>query len=344
MQTHLRPMTLGEILDRTAQLYRTHFLLLAGIASFYAGVLLVFSLIQIGVTEAMRANGMAGRLLLEGLVAGLLMVPVIMIAGGVAVAANNRAVSWVHLGQPASIRDAYQSIFPRIGRYLWLMVMTAFLVWIPCLLVYTGYIAFVLLYARPHGISVRGMATRDPSVAIIFGLVTLVFCVLAFGGIVYAVLMGLRYSLAVPACVIEGLKARAALRRSAQLSKGSRGRIFLLALLVVAVQMGLGLITQLLFIVAAFRHHGVLPVGMRVLQQVIAFCTNTFVGPIYATGFTLFYYDQRVRKEGFDIEWMMQAAGLTPESVPPSTDLPLSSPEIATAPVPSLASSEDRPA
>jgi hypothetical protein len=27
---------------------------------------------------------------------------------------------------------------------------------------------------------------------------------------------------------------------------------------------------------------------------------------------TLFYYDQRIRKEGFDIEWMMQAAGLAP--------------------------------
>jgi hypothetical protein len=24
----------------------------------------------------------------------------------------------------------------------------------------------------------------------------------------------------------------------------------------------------------------------------------------------LFYYDQRIRKEGFDIEWMMEQAGL----------------------------------
>ena len=28
-------------------------------------------------------------------------------------------------------------------------------------------------------------------------------------------------------------------------------------------------------------------------------------------GFTLFYYDQRVRKEGYDIERMMQAAGMS---------------------------------
>jgi len=32
---------------------------------------------------------------------------------------------------------------------------------------------------------------------------------------------------------------------------------------------------------------------------------------MYATGLTLFYYDQRIRKEGFDIERMMEAAGMT---------------------------------
>ena len=67
----------------------------------------------------------------------------------------------------------------------------------------------------------------------------------------------------------------------------------------------------------AIKQKGALPVGLRVVQQVVAFCTNTFVGPIYATGFTLFYYDQRVRKEGYDIEWMMRAAGMT-ETAPPA--------------------------
>jgi hypothetical protein len=74
------------------------------------------------------------------------------------------------------------------------------------------------------------------------------------------------------------------------------------------------LITQAFFVLMAFKQKGALPVGMRVLQQVVAFFTNTFVAPIYATGFTLFYYDQRIRKEGYDIEWMMKAAGLTESS------------------------------
>ena len=44
MESNLRPLTLGEILDRTAQLYRTNFLLFAGISAVYAGVGMVLNL------------------------------------------------------------------------------------------------------------------------------------------------------------------------------------------------------------------------------------------------------------------------------------------------------------
>ena len=145
----------------------------------------------------------------------------------------------------------------------------------------------------------------------IFGVATLAFVFLGLAGFIYGIIMSLRYSLAVPACTVEGLKARAAIRRSILLSKDSRGRIFMLALLAVIIQLGLVGITQGFFVVVGFKHHGVLPVWMSVVQQFLAFLTNTFVGPIYATGFTLFYYDQRVRKEGYDIERMMQSAGMT---------------------------------
>jgi hypothetical protein len=63
--------------------------------------------------------------------------------------------------------------------------------------------------------------------------------------------------------------------------------------------------------VSIVKSHGQASPGITAISQVIEFFTTTFLGPIYATGITLLYYDQRVRKEGFDIEWMMQAAGLT---------------------------------
>jgi hypothetical protein len=310
METTLRPLTLGEILDRTAHLYRSNFLLFAGISSVYAGVLLVLSLAEIGVQELLRINHMNSQILWATVVGALVMWPIVAIVGGFAVAANNRAVSRVHLGEPATIRGAYGSILPRWGRYLWLMTITTTVIWLPFGLLYAGYTVFIFRYVKPTGILSQGPAHRDPQALLVFALVTFAFGLVLLGAVVYAILMGLRYSLAVPAAVVEDLPARKAIRRSIALSKGSRGRIFLLGLLVVAIQVGLGLITQLFFFIATFKHKGNLPVEMRALQQVIAFLTNTFVGPIYATGFTLFYYDQRVRKEGYDIEWMMKTAGL----------------------------------
>ena len=75
---------------------------------------------------------------------------------------------------------------------------------------------------------------------------------------------------------------------------------------------GLTASTQGIFLVVAYvRHVQELPAWMQALQQFLVFLTGTFIGPIYAAGLALFYYDQRIRKEGYDIEWMMQAAGLT---------------------------------
>jgi uncharacterized membrane protein len=133
--------------------------------------------------------------------------------------------------------------------------------------------------------------------------------------------MSLRYSLAMPACVVEDTSAGAALKRSIELSKGSRGRIFVLGLLVYAVKLLLGILFGFPFIAFGFKHPGQpLPLVYLAIQQVGVFLTNTFIGPIYSAGLTLFYYDQRVRKEGFDVEWMMKAAGLTLEHAAPQVE------------------------
>jgi hypothetical protein len=45
---------------------------------------------------------------------------------------------------------------------------------------------------------------------------------------------------------------------------------------------------------------------------------SVLIGPIYPIALTLFYYDQRIRHEGYDIERMMDAAGLNAPATPPS--------------------------
>jgi hypothetical protein len=53
----------------------------------------------------------------------------------------------------------------------------------------------------------------------------------------------------------------------------------------------------------------------------------TLFGPIYPIALTLFYYDQRMRREGYDIERLMDAAGLqapppAPAEAAPAADVP----------------------
>jgi hypothetical protein len=50
----------------------------------------------------------------------------------------------------------------------------------------------------------------------------------------------------------------------------------------------------------------------------IDFAIQTIVPPVYLIALTLFYYDQRIRKEGFDIELLMQQAGLSAPLPPES--------------------------
>jgi hypothetical protein len=334
METHLRPLTLGEILDRTAQLYRSNFWLFAGISAVYAGAVLVLNLMQIGLQELFRIEHLTRDLIWLNGGAAMVQLLFVFLFGGIAVAANNRAVGWVHLDEPATIRGAYAGILPRSGRYLWLMTIMAFVLWLPFAVIYGAYLAFVFFYVRPKGLLTHPQGGNPAVLAanqqanLLFGLATLAFALLVILAIVWAVLMGLRYALAIAASVVEDLNARQALRRSIDLSRGSRGRIFVLCLLVIVIQTGLVLITQMFFVIMAFRQHGQLAAGVRVLQQFIGFVTNTFIGPMYATGLTLFYYDQRVRKEGYDIERMMHAAGLTapPPHSPGSQMSPQSQP------------------
>lgn len=315
MEPALRPMSLGEILDRTAQLYRSNFLLFAGIFAVYSGVALVAGLLIIGLDQLLRAEHVARALLWLRLTAIGVEWLVLFLAAGASVAAISRAVAWVHLGERATIRGAYQNILPRLGTYLWLMTITFAVVYLPIALVYFGYLGTVIHFTK--GLTAHTGLTAvhpavNPQTAILLAAISGVFFLLLVPAVVYTILMALRYALALPACVLEDLKAWPAIKRGMALSKGARGRIFVLALLIGAIKLGVVALSQVFIFVAAFRHPGQIGPGLLTISQVIGFFTNTFLGPIYATGITLFYYDQRVRKEGYDIEWMMAAAGLTP--------------------------------
>ena len=47
------------------------------------------------------------------------------------------------------------------------------------------------------------------------------------------------------------------------------------------------------------------------MNVLVNFTVQTLLAPVSWIALVLFYFDQRIRKEGFDIEWMMEQAGLT---------------------------------
>ncbi len=324
MNNQLRPMVLGEILDRTAELYRHRFSLFAGISAIFACAMLMVQLLYLRSLIMLGYPNMLAHWRWSTAVLAVEEAIVIVLLAGLAVAANNRAVAWVYLEQPASIRAAAKSVLPRIKTYLWLLLVAGFRAWTPFIVLYIAFFA-IALAALPHDFmtnpaAVQSMAQHNPGAVMAAALSMLILLPLFVLALVYAAWMSLRYSLAVPACVVESLSARQAIKRSIDLSLGSRGRIFVLALLIYAIRMLLAILFGFPLIALAVKHPGQpLPVGWMIFQQIGAFITNLLIGPIYAIGLTLFYYDQRIRKEGFDIEWMMQAAGLHPGdlSTPP---------------------------
>jgi len=326
MNYQLRPMNLGELLDRIAELYRTNFLLFAGISAIFSGVMLLMQMLHLAALALLGYPNVAPRLQWAIAAAAVLEVSAVLLIAGLSIAANNRAVAWVHLGEPATIRGAAASIRPRMGRYLWLMIVTAFRAWVPLAALYVAMFAVLLSVLPPGWLTNPALAQhpqiQNPSAFIAAGLSILILVPLFLLAAVYGILMSLRYSLAVPACVVEELTAGESIKRSIHLSNGARGRIFVLGILVYAIRMILALLFGFPFIAFIFKHPGhALPLGLLAIQQVATFVVNTLIGPIYSTGLTLFYYDQRIRKEGFDIERMMHAAGLNPLTELPSTQL-----------------------
>jgi len=106
----LRPMTLGELLDRTFALYRENFLLFAGIAALPQLLLLLFNFAVLLFTrtglEQVRSGASAG-LIGGAILGGLLAVALTLFAFAIAQAATIWAVSELYLGRETSIRDAY---------------------------------------------------------------------------------------------------------------------------------------------------------------------------------------------------------------------------------------------
>ena len=239
MNEPLRPSSLGEILDRTAQLYRSRFLVFLGISVLPTGVVLALACVAglvaawWGTSGAHSVSKEAGYILvaLFALGVALLALPILLAVTALAAAAMSHAVSRVYLGGTTTIRDAYKIAW-RIGwRSIGLYLLQAIFV---AILPTTAWIVLLLIFGAIAALAQKaGMGNLADGAFV--GLLAFLALVAVAG---YGIWMLLRMSLAFPACVVEQKKAWSAVKRSFALSQGTKGRIFLLFLLVAALAGG----------------------------------------------------------------------------------------------------------
>jgi hypothetical protein len=299
MRAELRPSSLGEILDRTAQMYRSHFLVYFGIAAIsYAGILVLTLIANVLFFSHPHTSSRAYTRFTIGLGGSVGVLTLLPVAIGMA--AVMHAVARNYLGEMCTIREAYVSIGRRWYRYiLILLAMYGYAVLPIALLAGVVAVASALLPAGLARVVVVGIAAM-----------------LIFAGLFFVVWWMLRWALAIPASLMENLKVHRALKRSSVLTKGGIGRIFVMLLLVGAVMTVIQYAIQIPMFVLLWKSKGIPTLTTQIVASFGTFLSGSFVLPIYSIALTLFYYDQRIRKEGYDVEWLMEQAAVVPGATP----------------------------
>jgi hypothetical protein len=308
MKAVLRPMNLGEILDRTFEIYRKRFLLFAGIAALPAAVMLAIHLADNAWVHTNRLIDAADEERESQIFLGwFLAYGYYHISGFVGLLFHPawvRAVSRELFGESNSILGSLRFLAARWRTYLWI----AFLKMCAQLIVPEA-LAIGLFFGAYYIFDKLGMTQNFfPLGAVLLALIAGIFTAFFWIGIALA--------FAMPAAALEEIGGWKSLRRSWRLTGGSRGRILVAWIMVIACALVLeGVAALLAWWIASLAYTGHLAAGYnRQVHVVVLYffyaAIAVVVGPLYPIALTLLYYDQRARKEGYDVEKLMEAAGL----------------------------------
>jgi hypothetical protein len=274
-------MGLGEILDDIFRVYRRHFLLLTGISL-------------------------------------ILSVPALLLqfASGTASQLGFFFTVFSSLGRPGGLVDQPLPPPPNLAllglAYLVLILVTPFTV---------GAISQAgidLALARPVSIrsAFAGVLRRYLALfamSLLFVLVA-VGCVLAICvGWIFGIFLAIRWSVAVPAMLAEGLGPIRSIGRSWNLTRGSWWRIFgtliVLYLLQYVIGSALGFVAFPVALIVPFIE----PAVRGAIALTISTAAQAVTLPIVYLCFVLLYFDLRVRREDFDLDQLaLQAASGAP--------------------------------
>ncbi|MCU1682078.1 MAG: hypothetical protein JWQ81_2817 [Amycolatopsis sp.] len=286
----LRPLNVGDILDGAIKAIRRHPGLILGVSA-------IFAVIAAGLN----------------LVASLWLLPDI------------RRVS--DLGPAATQQELLNQSLTLLGESgATLAITLAITMFLRGIL--TGFLTVVMgkaVLGKPITFA-QAMREAAPRWGSLIGLV-LVYVVATFVGailcLVGAVVPYVLFALAAPALMLERSKLGQALTRSRQLVAGSFWRVLGILLLASIIGGVLSGIIQIPFslgsgLFSGLFNPGSIPVqstGGLVLQSVGVIIVDTLITPFVTLVTVLIYIDQRMRKEGMDIE-LARVAGITPPTPP----------------------------
>jgi hypothetical protein len=310
----LRPLSLGEILDRVFTLYRNHFALFVGVMAIPAAVQIPSNLYSFGLWGKLihlrpgQPPPFGPRFLT---IFYLVIFPVLIVALQLGLGAIALAVSDVYLGRTATIRGSYQKALRRFWSLLGLLVT------IGMILVGIIFVFAVAIGVLFGGLAASGVISRTENGATIAFVLLFALVVLAF--LAVAILVVMVFSLVVPALMLEGTSVGGALRRSIELTRGRRWQIFLGVLLMLFVRYAVVLVFQGPFFAAMFllMLKGGPPGWLTLATSISTACGSAISSPLTMMAMVLYYYDQRVRKEGFDLQHMIAQIESTPQTASP---------------------------
>ena len=301
MTEPLRPLNMGGILDRAIQGYREKFSLFAGLAVFPGLTQLAVGLAAVHPKTTTDPSGGHIALVIASYLASLVFTIANLVIQAIAMAAMCLAASETLHGKSIAIRTAFGAFTSRAGRLVGLEFLQGF---------YAGWP--IIIVAVIGG--VVAAAASSPY---------LMVPILAVGTIP-SVALYVRCALATPACAIEDLPATTAFGRGVKLSEEGRwricGGIFFPAVAAIGFTVGWNFVIAALQGTSPFLAGN--PLADAALTGIVTLVADLIFLPISAIVLTVLYYDQRIRREGYDIERMMDDAGLIAPVPPLAGDSP----------------------
>lgn len=305
----LRPLSLGELLDRAFSVYRRNFWVFVGIAAFPACLLVPaqsYFLGSHGLTIPWVKS--APHPHVAGWTYGLLVVEWIIYTA--TQAAMTYAAADIYLGRAATIRGSYGRIRGHFLQVLGLSLNVGFRVF--------GLMVLLVIGTIWGTTDVLATIPRPgPLSAIVTGLLGAGIVIFGFG---LSLAFAMRYAVSLPALLIEKIKGNESINRSILLSDGRRGQIFLAVVLGLFVIYSAGILFRGPFIAATAmaRAPGHLSFPLATAMSISSAIGQVIAYPMLIIILVIFYYDLRIRKEAFDLQQMMASLPGSRPAVPAS--------------------------